>query len=316
LPGTRIWLEEGHVSEIVDNRNQDFSITSHTVVAGDNMFRIAHFYRVAVNDIMRWNNLTNTNLRLGQILQLNLVDEKERLAHLRTHTVVPGDNMHRIAFMYGVSVQEIMRWNNLPNTNLRRDQILFVQDPDKVVPLPTRSTQSDRIEEPVLPLRTEVNEVPTTQVEEPAVPIQISYQVSTHVDIQPVAVVQRVISAIVPTAFSRITSEFGPRWGRHHRGIDFGAPAGTQIKASLPGVVVIAGYHKDFGNRIVLEHENNTQTVYAHNRRNLVSVGDVVEQGQVIAEVGTTGRSTGNHLHFEFRVGSIPKNPRELLTEL
>ena len=94
-----------------------------------------------------------------------------------------------------------------------------------------------------------------------------------------------------------------------YNGIDLAAPAGTEILASADGTVIISksgGYNGGYGNYVVICHANDTQTLYAHNTSNLVGVGEQVSQGQVIATVGSTGRSTGNHVHFEVRGAKNP----------
>ena len=112
-----------------------------------------------------------------------------------------------------------------------------------------------------------------------------------------------------------ITSQFGnrpdPFTGRmaNHEGIDIAAPAGTQIYAAEAGIVRLAVYGPGYGNYIIIDHADNYSTLYAHNSRNRVSQGDRVTRGQHIGDVGTTGRSTGNHLHFEVRRGGVLQNP-------
>lgn len=97
-----------------------------------------------------------------------------------------------------------------------------------------------------------------------------------------------------------LTSGFGPRWGRMHRGIDIAAPVGTPIYAAAAGVVTYSQWNDGgYGNLVEIRHADGTLTLYAHNHRNLVRVGQYVEQGQQIAEMGSTGRSTGPHVHFE-----------------
>ena len=110
-----------------------------------------------------------------------------------------------------------------------------------------------------------------------------------------------------------ITSEYGPRWGGFHSGIDIADPAGTPVAASKDGIVAFSGWMDGYGNFVLVDHGDGYVTGYAHNSRLAVAKGDAVDQGQVIAYVGSTGRSTGNHLHFEVRVGGSPRNPREYL---
>ena len=105
-------------------------------------------------------------------------------------------------------------------------------------------------------------------------------------------------------AYTRISSYFGPRpqptagASTNHKGIDLAAPYGAAILASAAGKVTTATYSKSAGNYIVIAHGNGMSTVYMHCSALLVSVGQVVNQGDVIAKVGSTGYSTGNHLHF------------------
>ena len=108
-----------------------------------------------------------------------------------------------------------------------------------------------------------------------------------------------------------LTSGYGWRWGRMHKGIDIAAPIGTPIMAAAPGEVIFAGWNSGgYGNLVKLQHSDGSVTFYAHNNRVLVHNGQKVSQGQLIAEMGSTGRSTGPHLHFEIRPnGTTAINP-------
>ena len=112
-----------------------------------------------------------------------------------------------------------------------------------------------------------------------------------------------------------LTSGYGWRWGRMHRGIDIAAPTGTTVVAVAPGVVTYARYNPGgYGNLVELKHPDGTLTLYAHNNRLNVREGDHVYQGQKIAEMGSTGRSTGPHTHFELHpLGRGAVNPLSLL---
>lgn len=98
-----------------------------------------------------------------------------------------------------------------------------------------------------------------------------------------------------------------------HEGVDFVATIGTPIMAAAAGVVISAEFHPDYGNLIELDHGKELTTRYAHASKLLVKPGMFIKRGQKIAEVGTTGRSTGPHLHFEVRVRGLPQNPDRFL---
>lgn len=98
-----------------------------------------------------------------------------------------------------------------------------------------------------------------------------------------------------------------------HEGIDFIAEEGTPILAAAGGVVIFSGFHPQYGNMIEIDHGNDLVTRYAHASRRLANVGDVIQRGAKIAEVGRTGRATGTHLHFEVRSRGAPQNPAQFL---
>lgn len=117
----------------------------------------------------------------------------------------------------------------------------------------------------------------------------------------------------VPSS-KRLSSKFGIRGRRHHDGIDIAAPVGSHILASKSGKVIYAAQKiGGYGKMVIIKHENNVYSVYAHAKKMFVSKGDSVDKGQVIAQVGMTGRTTGPHLHFEIRIGDEPKNPLKFL---
>jgi murein DD-endopeptidase MepM/ murein hydrolase activator NlpD len=111
------------------------------------------------------------------------------------------------------------------------------------------------------------------------------------------------------------TSGYGWRWGRMHRGIDVANNVGTPILAARTGRVVFSGWHDGgYGYLITLEHPDGSRSLYAHNSRLMVSNGQDVRQGTVIALMGSTGRSTGPHLHFEIHApGDGAANPLQFL---
>jgi murein DD-endopeptidase MepM/ murein hydrolase activator NlpD len=114
---------------------------------------------------------------------------------------------------------------------------------------------------------------------------------------------------IKPLAGGHYTSGFGYRWGRLHKGVDWGCPTGTTVYASCAGTVIQAAYSGGYGNVVVISHPDGRMTRYAHNSKLLVKVGQYVEQGQSIALSGSTGRSTGPHVHFELYINGSAVNP-------
>ncbi len=101
-----------------------------------------------------------------------------------------------------------------------------------------------------------------------------------------------------------------------HKGVDLTAPMGADVYAALDGRVVFSGKDQGYGNCVFIDHGNGIETRYAHHRLNFVHEGDLVQRGQKIAEVGTTGHSTGPHLHFELRLGGEARNPLPALNDV
>lgn len=121
--------------------------------------------------------------------------------------------------------------------------------------------------------------------------------------------VDRTPFAMPVRAGHRFTSGFGPRGGRMHEGIDLAAGIGTAIHATADGVVTHAGWLSGYGKLIKIRHANGYETRYGHLNRIRVKVGQRVSRGELIGDMGNTGRSTGPHLHYEVRVGGRAMNP-------
>jgi murein DD-endopeptidase MepM/ murein hydrolase activator NlpD len=130
---------------------------------------------------------------------------------------------------------------------------------------------------------------------------------------------KRLMPTITPIEASWNASSFGwridPITGENamHEGIDFISDVGTPIFAAAGGVVIFAGFHNQYGNMVEIDHGNDFVTRYAHSSKVLVREGEVVRRGRKIAEVGSTGRSTGPHLHFEVRYKGVAQNPARFL---
>ena len=106
-----------------------------------------------------------------------------------------------------------------------------------------------------------------------------------------------------------LTSGFGWRWGRMHEGVDIAVANGTPVVAAKAGVVIVAGWMGGYGNLVVVDHGGGVATAYGHNTSVTVGIGQQVEQGQLIAYSGSTGHSTGPHVHFEVRINGSAVDP-------
>ncbi len=156
---------------------------------------------------------------------------------------------------------------------------------------------------------------------------QLSREVESRVDyldvVESELMSAQVRSALLPQNTPVSEGFVGSGFGRRldpftgqlvmHAGLDFAAPAGTPILAAAGGVVTSAEYNAAYGNMVVIDHGNGLRTLYAHASRLEVAVGDIVRRGQQIARVGSTGRSTGSHLHFEVHRDGVPLNPARFL---
>ena len=116
-------------------------------------------------------------------------------------------------------------------------------------------------------------------------------------------------SGLVWPVSGPVTSVFGMRWGRMHTGIDIAVPTGTAVQSSASGTIVHAGWNGGYGLLVVIDHGGGLATAYAHNSSVLVGVGQAVEQGETVALSGSTGHSTGPHVHYEVRVNGVPVDP-------
>lgn len=134
---------------------------------------------------------------------------------------------------------------------------------------------------------------------------------------------QKIKKMMVPTQIPVQTAILGSHFGWRidpitgqsalHTGLDFPAEAGTPIYSAAGGIVVVQEYHPQYGNVTEIDHGNNLISRYAHASKVVVKKGDLVKRGQKIAEVGSTGRSTGPHLHFEVLVQGVPQDPQKFL---
>lgn len=110
-----------------------------------------------------------------------------------------------------------------------------------------------------------------------------------------------------------VSSRYGWRWREFHKGVDIAGTYGSEVRAAAVGVVTAAGWYGGYGRAVIIDHGGGVQTLYGHNARVLVSPGQRVEKGELIALMGCSGRCTGPHVHFEVRRGGQPVNPMRYL---
>jgi len=204
------------------------------------------------------------------------------------HRVEAGQTLWRISRAYGVPLETLLAENAIDDPgDLSEGTLLFVPGATHTVAVPA------------------AGDLPQARVEQrPRRGPSSIPRAGLHA-LDPAARGE----ALAWPAHGVLISGFGPRERDRHEGIDLACPEGTPIRAADDGVVLFSGEQRGYGNIVLIAHDNDLVTVYAHNSENLVSRGDRVERGSEIARVGRTGNATGPHVHFEVRVGTHPRDP-------
>jgi murein DD-endopeptidase MepM/ murein hydrolase activator NlpD len=244
-------------------------VITHVVEQGETISGIAEQFGISVNTILWENNLTAYSL-IRPGDKLNILPQ----SGIR-HKVVKGETLSSIAKKYAVEGQDIVSSNALASANdISIGEYLLIPGGRRInTPAPTKYIVR-----------------PTKAPAAAAAPLVVStgkYQ--------------------WPANCHQITQYFG--WS--HSGVDIACPIGSSIYAADSGTVIKSqgGWNGGYGNYIILDHGNGVQTLYGHASKLYVGVGDTVSKGDVIMAEGSTGRSTGPHLHFEVRVAGARKNP-------
>jgi murein DD-endopeptidase MepM/ murein hydrolase activator NlpD len=260
----------------------------------------------------------------------------------KTYTIQEGDTLWSISGKYDMSVEDLLK----ANTDLEEDSLLQIgQEISLVIPKPVVSvitkekfTYTEPIEKPVIYKEDNTQYKTYLKVEQhgeegekeiTAYKVRINgYEESQEIISEKVLKEPKEAILIVGTktpppksatgsfkmpVSGRLSSGFGSRWGNFHAGIDLAAPTGTPIYAADGGTVVEAGWHGGYGYLVRIDHGNGFETYYGHTSKIYVTVGQKVAKGEKIAAVGSTGNSTGSHLHFEIRKDGTVKNPYNYL---
>jgi murein DD-endopeptidase MepM/ murein hydrolase activator NlpD len=195
------------------------------------------------------------------------------------HVVTPGETLFRIGKAYGVTYQELARVNGIKDAGqIRAGQRIFIPGASRPLPVETITPAEPAPAAPVLP--------------EPG------------------------FETFLWPVNGTINSGFGPRGSSFHDGIDIAAPEGTPILAIEAGEVIYSDQLRGYGNMVIVRHAGGIVSVYAHNEANLVREAQTVARGEVVARVGSTGRVSGPHLHFEIRRNNAAQDPLRYLPQL
>jgi len=215
------------------------------------------------------------------------------------HHVLKGQTLYSIAQAYGVSVSELQRINGIHDpSDMEVATELWIPGASRVLYVPPTVEAAASPDE-------SYRDPPDGKRDEPEDSRSASRRRTAS---KPPPAARK--NLLWPVKGGILTSRFGTRDGKNHHGIDISAPRGTYIRAADGGIVKFSGWGpRGYGKMIIVKHPGNLTTVYAHNSSNLVKKGTKVKRGQAIAKVGTTGRATGPHVHFEVRNDTHPKNP-------
>jgi murein DD-endopeptidase MepM/ murein hydrolase activator NlpD len=281
--------------ELLTEEDSGFAAQTYTVLEGDSFWSIASEYNTDVDTLMSMNTFVQPELlQPGQ--KLNVA----RAFHGMTHTVQPGDTLTGIAADYAVTASQVRQANAMGRgSTLKVGEMIFVPGARP------RETSRDMVVSRGAAVRRESAQPVATATAAPAPAPE-----RTTAPAKPASAKS---TWIWPLDGGLYSSEFGWRGNDFHEGIDIAVPTGTVAVAARGGTVAFAGYHDGYGYYVMINHGDGTKSRYAHASALLVTAGAVVDQGQPVIRVGSTGHSTGPHLHFEIIVDGKPCNPRDFL---
>ena len=248
----------------------------YTVGNGDTISSIANKFQISINTILWANNLTAFSLiRPGDKLTILPVSGT-------VYTVKSGDTVGKVALKFGVEENAIFKYNNIGSANgLRIGQTIIIPGGKKIADTSVIAKQ---------PTVSKTNNGAAAVIEKL---------------INPSKAPASGAAMLWPTVGHRITQYYSWR----HTGLDIANKIGTPLYAAESGTVEFSGWSNGYGNNIVINHGNGKKTRYAHASKLYVKVGEKVERGEQIAAMGSTGWSTGPHIHFEVMVNGAKLNP-------
>ena len=296
LPGTVVMypIDEGGLDGQQNVKPNRASVESYVVKAGDTLGSIARDFDIDVGTILWANNLTERQyIRPGDALRILPVSGV-------MVTVAKGDTLSGIAKKYGSDLNEIMRANQLTDEIVPVGKELIIPggeppriEQERIIAVSRRAIESASRETLVEPGATQQNAPVTDAV------------VTKPKDLSEVSTSPKT-KLLWPTSGHVITQYFSWR----HTGLDIDGDFTSPLYAAEDGIVTVAGWNNGgYGLMVFIDHPNGMKTRYAHASKLFVKAGDQVKRGQAIAMMGSTGRSTGSHLHFEVYVGGKRVNP-------
>jgi murein DD-endopeptidase MepM/ murein hydrolase activator NlpD len=323
------------------------------VVAGDTLYDIARRHGTSVQQLQQLNNLTDTTLRIGQVLTVSTAPPRpaEVAPGFATHIVVAGETLAELLARYRISRELLLAINAdvavegsfPPGVALRipKGPVHRVDEGENLLTIalryglsPTELAAANGVSSASAVSPGQWLVIPTPLVAESR---DLHAYVEAPRDRRSVLLAaQRRLAGRAAEVLGRfeppaegyrwplatrgvISSLFGPRalsglGSTFHTGLDIAAPTGTPILAARDGVVTRAGWGGVYGYVVFVDHADGSQTRYAHMSRILVEVGRYVAAGETLGLVGSTGASTGPHLHFEIRLHGRAVNPLDYLT--
>lgn len=277
--------DEGPSGTLADiERPQNATISLYVVRDGDTLSSIAKLFDVSPNTILWANDLpANTKLYIGEQLTILPVTGVR-------YTIKKGDTLASIAKRFSGDAADIGSFNGVDDDSLNAGDVIIIPNGEVSATQTIASTGKP---------------TKATNTGNKGSHGRVSVGNEPAHDVGPQGTADEIAYYIAPL------SHYIRTQGIHgYNAVDLAAPIGTPIMASADGTIIVArqgGWNGGYGNYVVIQHQNGSQTLYGHASRVIVSVGQHVEQGQVIGYVGETGLATGPHVHFEIRDGI--KNP-------
>ena len=286
------------------------NVTFYTVKYGDTLSGIAVAHGVSLSTVLQANGLDVRDIiRPGQKIAIPGADGT-------LYTVKAGDSLWEIAIQFGSDVQSIKQANSLSSNLIYPGQSLVIPGASgggggtRVTTAsvggsasPSGTTAAAAASGSAAPAGAGSSATTGGQVVASSSPNPYRYE-----GLDPASVGVSGAGMIWPV-YGGLTSLYQWRWGRMHTGIDIAAPGGMAIRAAADGTVIYSGWLGGYGQAVQIRHADGKVTLYGHASTLIAKTGDHVKQGQVIARVGSTGNSTGPHLHFEVMVNGGYQNP-------